>query len=154
MLTSLIDNLISDYNLSGKRAGVFRFEGIEGLQRTYNEILKEGHDVDMIMDRPRFRKFLGEYNNHFVKTRKIKGMKSRVITSDYEKIKSSDKSESRQVKYLPKDKFPFEIDLKITKTRIVVTTLKEEHAVGITIIDSEIARSFKILFELIWGLAQ
>ncbi len=154
MLTSYIDSLISDYNLSGKRPGVFRFEGKAGLERSYNEMLKDRHDIDIIMDRPRFRSFIGKYNEYFVRSRKRYQMKTRVITPDYDIIDSSDKQDLRAVRYIPRDTFPFEIDLKITRSRIVITTLREENAVGITIIDAEIARNFMLLFELVWNLAK
>ena len=154
MLTSIIDSLAVDYNLSDKRPGVFRFEGREGLERSYNELLKDGHDIDIIMDRPRFRKFIGDYNDYFVKNRKVLGIRTRVVSPDYQRIDSADKQDLRQVRYLPSKGFPFEIDLKVTIARVVVTTLKEDHAIGITIIDSEIAKNFRLLFELIWAMAK
>lgn len=149
-----MNNLVVDYDLSGQRPGVFRFDGLEGLQRVYDENLKDSDDIDIIMNRPLFRNFAGDYNKYFVDMRKRYSIHTRVITPDTEFINSADESDLRAVRYIPHEKFPFEIDLKITPKRVAITTLKEDIATGITILDPEIAINFKLIFELLWNIAE
>ena len=153
-LSGIMGKLLESYNLSDKQPGVFRFEGKAGLERVYGELLEDGDDIDIIMDRPRLRRFLGDYNDKFVGLRRRKKICTRVITTDYERVDSDDKLDLRDVRYIDAKLFPFEMDIKVTKNKVVLTTLKEESAVGIIIADSEIAKNFRVLYDFFWSVAK
>jgi sugar-specific transcriptional regulator TrmB len=153
-LSSIMDGLVRDYSLAEHKPGVFRFEGRAGLERVHDQLLKDGLDISIIMDRPLFRKVFGAFNDHFVATRLKKKIRTRVITHDREIIKTPDARELREVRYLDHRIFPFQMDLKITARKLAFTTLREDYAVGVMIEDKELARNFMVLFEFLWGAAR
>lgn len=155
-LTPAMESMMSMFRLSAKVPGVYVFNGKEELKRSYDQLLKEGLDIDIIMNRTRFRTFLGDYNKKFVSMRMRKKIHTRVITPGNPRVATDDvdTTELRQVRYLNERLFPFDMDLKATKRHVVITTLTAENCVGVFISDAEIARNFGIMFNFLWSMAE
>jgi sugar-specific transcriptional regulator TrmB len=154
ILTPAIEQLSSLHELAGGLPGVYAFQGIEGLHAVYDQMLKDGTQIDILQNRPLFRSFLGSYNDHFVKTRRKRKIRSRVLTPDYERIKTDDQRELREVRYLEHQRFPFEMDVKITDHQVALATLKTDNPIGVVISDGEMVRNFRILFEFLWSIGR
>jgi retron-type reverse transcriptase len=153
-LAPALEELTPLHEMAGGLPGVYTFHGKEGLHAVYDQVLKDGLDVDILQNRQLFRKFLAGYNDHFVRMRRKKRIRSRVLTPNNARINTDDKFELRDVRYLDRNKFPFEMDLKITEKMVAIATLKEESPIGLVISNAEIVRNFKVLFQFLWGIAQ
>jgi sugar-specific transcriptional regulator TrmB len=153
-LTPAMEAMMAMFRLSGRMPGVYVFSGKEELARSYDQLLKEGLPIDIIMNRARFRLFLGDYNKKFVAQRMRKKIHTRVLTPEDGRVESDDRAELRQVRYLSSKLFAFDMDIKVTARSVVLTTLKSEHAVGVFISDQEIAKNFRSIFNLLWSIAR
>jgi sugar-specific transcriptional regulator TrmB len=142
--------LVSDFALSQHSIGVFRFAGKEGMERAYNELLKDGKDLHSIMNRPKYREFMAQFNPGFVRTRVKKRIFHKIISPKHPRIREDDGQLLRQVRYLSANTFPWSMDIKINSERVVMTTLTEDAAAGIIIHDPVIAGNFLILFNFLW----
>ncbi len=152
-VVTVMASMVSDYELGKESPGVFRFEGRRGMERVYDELIRDGLQVNSIVSRKMLREFIAEYNPSYVNKRRRYKITSRVITPDLEPVSSGDSAELRQVRYLKFGLYPFVMDLKVTKKKVVLTTFKEQSAVGILIIDPVITQHFLALFEFLWGVA-
>lgn len=145
--------LVSEFSLAQQQTGVFRFAGKSGMERAYRELLKDGAPLQSIMNRPKYREFMAQFNPSFVQTRVKKRIFHRIISPRHPRIKEDDRQLLRQVRYLPQKPFPWDMDIKINSQRVVMTNLSEETAAGIIIHDPAIAKNYLILFDFLWPLA-
>lgn len=153
-LGSTIKQLSSLHDLAGGLPGVYTFQGREGLQSAFEQLLKDGQRIDILQNRALFRSFLGSYNDQFVKTRRKRKIRSRVLTPDNQRIQTDDHKELREVRYFSHQLFPFEMDIKITANHVALSTLKTDNPIGLVISDSEMVRNFRVLFDFLWNMAQ
>ena len=152
-LRGSLDGMLSEFRLSHRSPGVYRFEGKGGLMKVYNDLIRDGADVCSIQDRRKLRDFLGEYNEHWLALRRKRKIRNRIITTKLQGIKeisADDRRDLREVKYIDEPTFSFDIDLKVTEEKVVLTTFREDSAVGIIIADKDIASNFGQLFEYLW----
>ena len=145
-----MDDLLTTYNLAESRVGVFRFEGIRGLERAYDELLKDAEDVSSIMDRDLLRSTIGEYNPKWVSERRRRRMNHRIISPQGVEHKTDDDTDRRTVRHISREKFPFEMDVKITSKKVVLTTFAKDALAGVIVSDPEVSRNFQVLFEYLW----
>ncbi|MCB0340409.1 MAG: hypothetical protein KDD53_12435 [Bdellovibrionales bacterium] len=153
-LDSCYAQLLSEFSLTNREIGVFRFEGKEGMYRVYSELVRDATQVNSIVDRKLLRSVISDYNPQYIKLRQKHNIKSRVITPDTTKIDSDDSAEKREVRYVAGKRFPFTMDLKVTERQVVMTTLAEDTPAGIAIIDPVITKNFMLLFEFLWSSAE
>lgn len=153
-LRSHLSRLTVDFSLAEGGPGVYRFEGKEGMIRVYQELIKDRIRVDSIVDRNLLRTTISDYNPEYIRQRVKYRIHSRIISPSGFQGKSSDQSEFREVRILDQKKFPFEMDLKITAKKVVMTTFRQSSISGMIIIDSEVIRNYQVLFEFLWGIAQ
>lgn len=149
-LDSHMDELLTTYNLAESRVGVFRFEGIRGLERAYDELLKDAEDVCSIMDRDLLRNTISDYNPKWVAERRRRRMNHRIISPKGSEHHTDDNSDRRTVRHIPRDQFPFEMDVKITPKKVVLTTFAKDALAGVIVSDPEVSRNFQTLFEYVW----
>jgi hypothetical protein len=131
---------------------VFRFVGKAGMERAYNELLKDASPLNSLMNRPKYREFMAQYNPVFVRSRIKKRIHHRILSPKHPRIREDDKQMLREIRYLPAGTFPWTMDVKINSERVVMTTLTEETAAGIIIHDKMIAQNFLILFNFLWPM--
>ena len=59
----------------------------------------------------------------------------------------------RQVKFIPKEMLPFDVDIGIFGNKALITQAKKEYFT-VAIESDEISRAFRVLFEAMWKLAK
>ena len=67
---------------------------------------------------------------------------------------AADFGQFREVRYLDPDKLPLSIDFRITKKKVVITTLTNENVVGIILTDPVVTKNFGFIFDFLWGIAE
>ncbi|MBI2411009.1 MAG: hypothetical protein HYV32_03930 [Candidatus Kerfeldbacteria bacterium] len=151
-LRGLLPEMISAYTLAENKPGVFRFEGKNGMITAYEELLKDKLNINSIQNRTQLRKFIPEYNPQFVATRVKNRIFHRIISpAPLSEFGTDDIADMREVRYIDNTRFPFNMDLKITNKKVLMTTFKKETAAGMIIVDPEVVRNYKILFEFLWN---
>lgn len=154
-LESMMQQLTAEYLLAQHRPGVFRFAGKEGLMKVYNDIIQDRVDICSIQNREAMRKFIPVYNDQWLAKRKTHNLFHRIISVTPHKIittPAQDENELRAVKYVDPKQLPWDMDLKITPKKIVMTTFHKNAAVGISIIDPIIVKNYNFLFEFFWTM--
>lgn len=154
-LDAIIPDLVSTYALAEEQPGVFRFEGKQGMIRAYEELLKDRLPLRSIQNRESLREFIADYNPIFVARRVQLKIPHRIISVTPNiplTSKGQDQEEMREVRYVKSKVLPWNMDLKITEKKIVMTTFKKESAVGIIVVDPEITRNYQFLFEFLWSV--
>lgn len=154
-IESVMQDMIADYELSEKKVGVFRFEGKKGMEKAYEEMLKDRVHINSIQNRQRLRQFIPEYNPRWVSMRRRYKIFHRIISPSLSKgVATDDEKDLREVRYIDRTLFPFDMDLKVTKKKVLMTTFKKETAAGMIIVDPEVIRNYMILFQFLWNIAK
>jgi hypothetical protein len=122
--------------------------------RVYEELIKDRVPVNSIMNRRLLRSVISDYNPEYIRKRIRNKIRSRVITPAMGKIEADDERELREVRYLDAGLFPFEMDLKVTQKKIVMTTFEEKSIVGIILNDPAIIRNYLVLFNFLWSVGR
>ena len=154
-LHSMMGELVSEFNLSEHRPGVFRFEGREGLLRAYDELLKDQSDIISLQDHQAVERFLGDYSRQFTAQRLRLRVAHRIITpasAATQRNEPLNENVRREFRYIDPLRLPFTMDLKVSNKKLAMTTFVEDSAVGIVIIDKEINKNFHSLLEFVWNL--
>ena len=91
------------------------------------------------------------YRESISPKRKALGIKVRVIgeiSPEVAKIKSCDREELRETKMLPKDIFSSEVEIGMYGNKVFFANYKDRF--GLIVEDSEISKTLKNIFEIIW----
>ncbi len=151
LLNNYLPDMISGYNLMHNKPGIRFFEGIEGLKKIYNEILKEEKDFYLIRSayEPVYKKEIVPIIEQFIKKRVAKNIKVKAITPTDIKESSSENDAKWLMErfWVDKDMYnaPVEIDIFGDKTAILSFG---EELVGMVIESRQISQSLKQLFLL------
>jgi len=154
-LMEIMPILKSLYNVSGTKPKIRYYEGKEGLKEVYRDTLSyEGELIAFVTEN--IIKHLGQdFANEYRKKRTKAKITVRVIGPDRPEIieyKKTDKKYLKKTRLVPKEKFPFSIEMNIYGNRLAFISFKEE--MGIIIESNEIANNMRLLFELAWRGAQ
>lgn len=151
----IIGSMIGDYNIANSKPYIRFYEGLEGLQKTYDHILKNAKDVYV------FRS-LYDYENQDIrkmvtaqlKKQAEKNIKSYVISphlphmSKEKLVHDLERNITRKV--IPKEKFILPSQVIIYNNTVSITSIKKD--IVTTIIENEdIAKTFATLFSYIWN---
>ena len=147
--------LESIHNTAGTKPKIRFYEGKEGLKEIYRDTLDyKGELLAFVTEN--ILSYLGEdFADEYIKKRKKSKITVRAIgpdTDDVIKYKKNDKGEFRQTRLVPKEKFPFSIEMNIYGNKIMFASFREQ--MGIIIESSEITKNMKFLFELAWSGAK
>ena len=152
-LESLLPNLQAKYRLTDVKPNVTYYEGIEGIRKLYQDVIKTGEDVilfrsiDDVTD-PEAEKILLEHINERTKA----GIHTKAITPlvgvAIENYLKNDQARNFE-RHLTKDnRFLFPSQIMIYGSKIAITSFKNALT---TIIDNhEINTTFRQLFALLW----
>jgi len=150
----IIANLVSDYNINHGKPFIRFYEGLDGLQKTYDHILKHAKTVYVIRslfdyERPDVRASVVAQLEKQAK----KGIRSYVISPKLdhmgaEKVTHSmERNITRRV--VPKEKLMLPSQIVIYNSTVSITSLRKE--VITTVIENEdIAQTFKKIFDYLW----
>lgn len=150
----IVSSLVSDYNMNHGKPFIRFYEGLDGLQKTYDHILKKAETVYVIRS-------LFDYEHKDIRAMVVnqlqkqakKGIRSYVISPKLEHMGSEKVTHNleRNItrKVVPKEKLELPSQIIIYNNTVSITSLKKE--IITTIIENEdIAQTFKKLFDYLW----
>jgi sugar-specific transcriptional regulator TrmB len=156
-LGNLLPELSQMFESAGERPVVRFFSGKEGITAMREETLSLKKD-DEILIIYNFDALVGIYSpeelRSYTDKRVAKGIKVRSIyTKEDKPLEPSDITPNASRRFIPYEKMPIRSDFFIYGDKIAIMALKG-HVFGVIVESKEISQSFKILFELIWGIGE
>ena len=155
-LTGIIDQMTSEYNLVSGKPGVQFFEGIEGIQKAYEQILLNARQIKIFasnIDRnnPQLNVLIEEQT----KKQKRLGITTKAIGSLSDNLLSKQEVQNLQelnieLRRLPNFELPSQII--IFKDRVAISALTPELVTTI-IQNSAISQTLELLFDTFWSIA-
>lgn len=147
--------LKSIYNINEKKPEVRFYEGKDGVETVYDEILNAKKEVIWFGSIEYINKNFPGQTDKFIKITKERRLKSREIVgdskADFDYAKKI-KSEKNLVRVLPRD-LQFSIDCGLFENKVALVSLDKDFFA--VVIESErIYQSIKSLFELAWQAAR
>lgn len=156
LFSEILPQLQSIHNIKTGKPKIKYFEGREGMKDAREDTLKHGGNEILAIYSYNIVEVLGkEFTDSYIKRRIQKGFYTRTIApTNEEMIKSyviKDQEQRRSTKLINAKDFPFSIEILIYGNNYVsLVSAKEE--IGIIIEGSEIHKTMKLIFELIWKL--
>ncbi len=152
---ALLKEMVADFMLGSSRPSVSIFEGRAGIIRAYDDLLQDRLPLHSVQDMIKVDRYLAEYNPRFIKERTRRRLKHRLIAPESTReFAVRNPPPFREIRYLPDNLFVWDIDLKVTKKKLVITTFVSEMTIGIVVIHPDITRSMLSLFETLWAGAK
>ena len=149
MLNNYLPDILSSFNLINNRPGIKFFEGVNGMEEIYNEILKEGKDFHLIRTayEPTYNNKIAPIVEEFIKRRTEKNIKViAIIPSDVNDPKK-DARWLMQRFNVDKRKYTAPVEIDIFGDKVAILSFGEE-LVGIIIESKQIAQCLKQVFDL------
>ena len=154
-LGKVMPGLKEIFELAEDKPHVRFFEGIEGLQRMQDAFLStKDKTILAIASLDDVFRVFPQHPKAYAPRRVKKGIHSRLIytTSQGAFLKKDDTEMLREAKYIVPEKFTFSVDMTIYDDKVAIAALKGKLS-GVIIQNSEIADSFRGIFELLWAVA-
>ncbi|OGI26664.1 MAG: hypothetical protein A2359_03230 [Candidatus Moranbacteria bacterium RIFOXYB1_FULL_43_19] len=158
MLTEIFPLLQSIFNFDEDRPNIQIFEGREGVRQIYAEIveyLSKGKEIQCWGDLSHIWNLLEDLTNKLLKETQTRHYKIREILNENEKNKEyvksirKNKNPNHKIRFLPDDQIFSGNDNVIFGDKLVI--FSTQNKLFATVIESQdIARSYKILFNLAW----
>jgi sugar-specific transcriptional regulator TrmB len=156
VLSRILPELLSVTNTLEKKPKIRYFEGEGGIKEVYKDTLRF-HDQELLGwgSEKALENFDADFlNDYYVPARIKNKIFVRAIAPDnavWQKYKVLDEKSLRKLKLIPKDKFPFEVEINLYgKKNIAIFSFQEKIAL---IIESEkIFITLKSIFELNWTI--
>ncbi len=155
---SVITAMVGDFNAAHAKPFIRFYEGLEGLQKTYDHILKFAKTVYVLRslydrENPQLRDMIVQQ----IEKQGEKGIRSYVLTPHLshmqpeKTIHNTKRNVTR--KLISKEKFVLPSQIIIYNNTVSITTMKKE--IITTVIESEdIAKTFHTLFMYMWDIEQ
>jgi len=152
MLEKAVPELKAIYNTTGKKPRISFFEGNEGIDQINNDTLK--HKGEIIgFTTPLFVKYKNErLSKEYIRNRiSIKNPVRAIgeMSNEILELQRRDKEELRETRILPQNIFSSNIEIGVYGNKMFVLDYKQEF--GFIIESTEIAKVFKMIFEMIWS---
>lgn len=158
-LESVIENLSTQYHISSAVPGYIRFEGVEGHNLAFDDILSDGLPVYGVYDRGSIYSTNDEhsYNDEYMKKRLEKGITQFCISREpLENIPkdASDEAGLRKIRYIPRDDFAWDMDMEINANKVLMATGNGEKRSGVVIKDADVASHFSRLYKFLFDMIE
>ncbi len=152
---NIIGSMIADYNISNSKPYIRFYEGLEGLQKTYDHIIKYAKTVHVIRSLYDYdNKVIREMVTNQLKKQAEKKIRSYVLTPHLPHMSSEklmhnlERNITRKI--VSKDKLTLPSQVIIYNNTVSITSMKKE--IVTTIIENEdIAKTFMTLFNYMWN---
>lgn len=154
-LNAILPALSMNFVHSTEKPTVQIYEGLEGLQKIYEDTIKEGKPISAILqvgtiDPELFTWLKSKYINKRIKAR----IHARVIAASSSASKDyAEKStkEFRTVRLIDSKQFPFQHEIDVYGDNVaIINYKKDEPLLGILIKHPQVARTMKAWFDLTW----
>jgi sugar-specific transcriptional regulator TrmB len=150
-LKNALPELKALQNTKGQKPKVYFFEGRMGIDQVNEDTLKYKGEI-LGFTTPRFVSTDEEkLSQEYITRRKSLGIKVRAIgevSPELAKLQSQDKEDLREIKMLPMDLYSSEVEIRMYGNKTFFVNYKDQF--GLTIEDSEISKTLKKIFEIIW----
>ncbi|MBL7160373.1 MAG: helix-turn-helix domain-containing protein [Candidatus Aenigmarchaeota archaeon] len=128
------------------------YEGKSGLKTILDDIIKSNPNEILQLNSAKIFETLHYYFPRWIKRRVSHKISTRILqerTKFIVKYKKKDKSELREIRFLPED-FKINTANFIYKNKIAFLTMKEEEIIGIVIQNKEMVDTQRSVFERLW----
>lgn len=158
MLTSSLGSLSSKFNLITGKPNVQFFEGLDGIQKVYDELVFEKKDILLIQSPfdaeikeidSMVQKQIEKQVAHNIHTKAI----TPLIETTKEWVKNKDSKNLVTRCIIPNGIFEIPAQIIIYSNKVGISSMKEPIITSI-IEDKNISDTFKMIFEYIWQLSQ
>lgn len=155
-LENVLPSLKSLYTVSGSKPIMTYFEGLEGIKKVYLDTLKEGKDIDALVETSKVEPEVYAWLTREYAPRRVKmGINVRAIvasgvkTEKYVRLNEAELRETRQVE--SKD-YPFEHEINIYGSKLAIINHRKGYPLlGLIIDHPVVAKTFQSWFELTWS---
>ena len=154
MLSEILPELGSIYNIKGSKPKIRFYEGKEGLKEVYEDTLKFPIEILSFASDDIIKVLGQDWADDYIKRRVNKGINMRAIMPETEtidlKYTEFDQAHRRQSKLVNAKDYPFSIEINIYgHQKVAFMSALEE--TGIIIEGAEIHKTMKLIFELLWN---
>lgn len=150
-LQASLPELSSQYFLSSNKPGITYFEGLDGIRKIFEDILKSKPDEVQIFrsvfDEIRLDKYLPVYVERQKNAIKLTRIISPSVVTP-ERLQE-DKRLNRLRKYIPEELFKINTQIEIYNDNVAFMTYGKR-PMGFVISSKDVAASLKTVFELVW----
>ncbi len=142
------------HNTSGQKPKVFYYDGLEGMTQINHDALKYKGERVAFTTPSFWTKEQEKIGNEFMKQRAALSDSNRLriiseVSQETIDLKKRDKKELRETRMLPSDVFNSKVAIKMYGNHTSIVDYKENF--GFIIESSEIAKTLKMIFEIIWS---
>jgi len=153
LLSEILPQLKSIHNIKGGRPKIRFYEGQEGLKEVYNDTLNYSGEILMFASYHIVSALGKDWADNYIKKRVQKEINVRAIMPGTELLTkeflSHDQEQRRMTKIINPKKYPFSIEINIYGHQKIALMSSQEQT-GIIIEGSEIYKTLRLIFELIW----
>ena len=155
-IEEILPQLDAVYNVLPQKPKILFYEGVEGIQVIYEDILKTVSPGDIILGYTGFKNILyylpQGFRKEYIKRRVDKKVRIKFITPSSEFAKEYEQSsaqELREIKSVPSANWNFTADTQIYGNKVAIISPKENF-IGLIIESKKISQMMKMAFELMW----
>jgi len=155
-LEAVLPNLKSKYNLAENKPVISFYEGKEGVKKVYLDTISEAKPILALVETTKVDLEMYKWvTTEYVKMRVKNDIPVKAIVASGLKTKTYiglDKTELRETKEVPSDKFPFENEINIYGNKVsIINHKKGSKLLGIIIDNPIVANTFRSWFHLTWS---
>lgn len=155
-LTAVLPEIISQFNLTQHRPGLYFYEGVEGIKKVYADTLKQPGGIFAIVATEQPHPEIGRWVREvYVRQRVRRNIKAHVIASSaieataYQQL---DAKELRETIIVPKEKFPFSIEIDMySNSKTAFISYSSTELIGVILDSPAIYTTMKAFFDLAWS---
>lgn len=155
-ILSALPEFQSLFNLTSTKPGISYFEGIEGIQKIYEDTLRVGEPIYAFLSPqevdPRLRIWL---DRNYARRRKAANIPAQVIVSQeskYSQYTDEDKDNLRETKIVKSSLFPINIEINIYGNKVAFINFHEkEKLAGFVVEGKLIAEAMRSIFQICWA---
>ena len=127
------------------------YEGEEEMVRLYERILDLRQPIDSFEESGELFGLFPEYPKEFVRKRIQHRIFNRCIAPKGNPFNVTDPKKFIETRYVDRGQFPFTWHVKICGNLVGIFSFQKHTSVAIAIEHEDIAKNFRLLFELVWG---
>jgi sugar-specific transcriptional regulator TrmB len=150
-LESLMPALKALVNTTGTKPVIRYYEGLEGIKEVYRDTLSYSGELLAFVAENIFDKLGKDFADEYKTKRKKSDIRVRILVPETPELKkelATAKEDLRTYRFVPKEKYPFTMELNLYANKLALMSFREE--LGVIIESNEISQNLRYLFELAW----
>ena len=152
----VVDQLVSEFNLSSGKPGVRFFEGRAGVRAVLNDSLTTRGTIYSYTDVEQVEKFYQDLVNPYLKERERKQIMKKLLLDDTpftRALYAGTEETQSEVRLISKNENPYKVAIQIYDDKVSYLTLNPGKEIAVIIQDQDIASLQKYLFEELYNRA-